>query len=227
MLQEILTQIKKLALFFLLLYILPLLFLIAMGLTSVQMDIPLALFTRDPAAVADIHPFTGIASNLGVLLWASTAAICLFSWVSLRRNSVDKNSATFLFYAGLMTIILTFDDLFLLHENIFPDYLGISQKIVLIIYLGLLLVGLVKFRKDIMKTEYLILLIALAFFGLSIFTDVFDHQIKALIGDWHYLFEDGFKLLGIVGWFGYFLRICLIFVSGNQEKIPGMNKARD
>ncbi len=69
---------------------------------------------------------------------------------------------------------------------------------------------MVTFKKCILKTEYLILLIALGFFGLSLFIDVFQHRIQSIIGNSRILFEDGFKLLGIVGWFGYFLRCCLL-----------------
>ena len=121
-------------------------------------------------------------------------------------------------FSGIMTMILVLDDLFLLHEEIFPEHLGIPQKFVLLGYMGLTLVGIVVFRKSILGTEYLLLLIALGFFGLSVFVDVFDHEIDALIGHWRYLFEDGFKFLGIVSWLGYYWRTCFTATRGLLKK---------
>jgi hypothetical protein len=47
------------------------------------------------------------------------------------------------------------------------------------------------------------------FLGLSVSVDVVQDQIEAILGTWRILVEDGFKLLGIAGWFGYFLRCAL------------------
>ena len=109
------------------------------------------------------------------------------------------------------------DDFFLLHEKIFPVYFGVPEKIVYIAYFSLILGGAVVFKKCIMETEYLIILIALGFFGLSIFTDVIQGRIELIIGSWRILFEDGFKLLGIVGWMGYFYKCTLLRIKNNPD----------
>lgn len=210
MFTQIFSQARRLAPFFYSLYFLPLLFLFAVVVVSLQMGVSTALFTRDLATTAGQHPFVGVASNLGVMLWTATATICLFTWAILRRSSGEMRFSTFLLCSGLMTMVLAFDDLFLLHEIIFPYHLGVPERIVLISYAATTLWGVATFKKCILKTEYLLLLIALGFFGLSLFVDEFAHQIESLIGAWRILFEDGFKMLGIVGWFGYFLRCCFI-----------------
>lgn len=210
MFTQILSQARKLVLFLFSLYFLPLLFLFAVVVASSQMGISIALFTRDPTTVAHIHPLTGVASSLGIMLWTATATICLFNWAILRHSPSEMRFSTFLLCSGLMTTLLAFDDLFLFHEMIFPFYLGVPEKILLLGYAGLILFGIMKFKECILKTEYIILLIALGFFGLSLFVDMFQNHIESFIGDWRILFEDGFKLLGIVGWFGYYLRCCFI-----------------
>ncbi len=109
------------------------------------------------------------------------------------------------------------DDFFLLHEKIFPIYFGVPEKIVYLGYFGLILCGGVVFKKCIMETEYLVLLIALGFFGLSMFTDAIQGRIELILGSWRILFEDGFKLLGIVSWMGYFCRCTLLRIKDNPD----------
>ncbi len=210
MVAQIFSQDRKLVRFLFSLYFLPLLFLFAVVVASSQMGVSLAMFTRDPATVAQIHPLIGVVSNFGVMLWTASATICLFNWAIFRHSLNETRFATFLLCSGLLTLLLLFDDFFLLHEFIFPHYFGVSEKIVFLGYGGLMIFWMVTFRKCILKTEYLILLIALGFFGLSLFIDVFQRRIQSIIGNSRILFEDGFKLLGIVGWLGYFLRCCLL-----------------
>jgi len=210
MFAQVFSQARVLVLFLFSLYFLPLFFLFAVVVASLQMDVSIARFTRDPAAVAHIHPFIGVVSNLGVVVWTATATICLFSWAIFRHSLDEMRFSTFLLCSGLMTTFLLFDDLFLLHDAIFPRYFGVNEKIVFIGYGGLILCGMMMFKKCILETEYLVLIIALGFFGLALFIDAFQQGIQSYIGHWRILFEDGFKLLGIVGWFGYFLRCCLL-----------------
>ena len=117
---QIFYQGRKLVLYVFSLYFLPLLFLFAVVVASSQMGVSIALFTRDPTAVANIHPFIGVASNIGVMLWTATATICLFSWAILRQSPGEMRFSTFLLCSGLMSTLLSFDDLFRLHEDIFP-----------------------------------------------------------------------------------------------------------
>ena len=104
-----------------------------------------------------------------------------------------------------MTVVLLLDDLFLFHEEVFPEYLHIPQKAVFAGYGIIILLYLISFRASILDTEFLILLFAFGFFGLSI---IVDEILRSMIPQQH-LFEDGAKLLGIVSWFAYFARVCV------------------
>lgn len=196
-------------------YLLSLFILAAIALSSVYMDIPIYKFMRDPSSITNVSPFIGIISNFGVLLWCTSAAICLFSWIILSHRSYETEFSKFILCSGLMTVLLLIDDFFRLHEYIFPKFLGLPEKIVIMGYGTLILFGLIKFRKCILKTEFLILLAAIGFFGLSLIVDLFQNDIEQLVGQWRILFEDGFKLLGIVSWLGYFLRSCYIEFGRN------------
>lgn len=162
---------------------------------------PIGHFTRDLATTFHTHPFTGMVSNIGVLFWCSTAVICIFS--SLLLSNKDKSTAKFLLFSGLFTLVLLVDDLFMFHDYVLPVYLGFPEEVV---YLGYFLTAVtyfLVFSKQILKTEYTILLMACCLLGMSIVCDILLEQ-----DGWTFLAEDGFKLFGIVTWFVYFSRVC-------------------
>ncbi len=168
---------------------------------SIQADIPISRFTRDPAAILGRNPFIGVLSNIGILVWAGCAGVCFFASAVLRARGVKQEWPAFFLFAGLVTAVLLLDDFFLLHERIIPRYLGISERILFPVYAAMVMGYLATFKNNLPRTNYLLLVLALGMFGLSLAVDRFPESILS----WHHLFEDGFKLLGIVGWFGYFV----------------------
>jgi len=159
---------------------------------------------RDPAAITNRNPFFGVLSNIGVLLWCASATLCFFSAALLRNKGISRKILTFFLGSGLITSVLLLDDLFLLHEEIFPRYFHIPQKVIYAGYVAIILLYLARFIKTILETEFIFIFLALGFFGLSIVVDFLPRSLLP----WHHLFEDGFKLFGIVSWFGYFARTC-------------------
>lgn len=215
---KILCQARRLLPFLASLYILPLLFLCAVVVASRQTGLDMAMLMRDPAAIAHLNPFTGVASNLGALLWSAAATICLFSWAVLRHRAGQAEFSRFILCSGLVTTLLMLDDFFLLHEHMFPRYLGVNEKLVYLGYMGVVLAWLVVFRKQILKTDYLLLLLALGLFALSVFVDAIQYRLEPLIGNWRMLLEDGGKFLGIVGWLGYFFRCCRVAIGDGAQR---------
>ena len=212
MLTAMLAQARALMSFLLLLYLIPVLCLSAVVVASTNTGISLGDFLRDPSSTTETSPFVGVISNLGALLWAASATVCLFSWSIMRSTQGKTAFARFVLFFGLMTVILLLDDLFLFHETVYPRF-GVSEMLSAMCYGVVVLYGLIAFRKCILETEFLILLIALAFFGLSIFVDTFQGRIEWRIGEWRILAEDGAKFLGIVAWFGYFSRCCFLRIN--------------
>lgn len=171
-------------------------------------DRPVAYFTRDPAAELGAEVYVGVVSNIGIVLWAATASICLFAAYMVREQ---RRLARFLAFSGTITAILLIDDLFLLHEDVIPNQLGIHQGVVLVGYVGMFSLYAVGFVRYIAASDYLLLLVAIGFFGLSLAVDVVieeDFTIDVLGRGFQgqHLIEDGAKFLGIVGWATYFTR---------------------
>jgi hypothetical protein len=176
------------------------LFLIALLIIS-QSHLDMEILTRDPAAVAATHPLTGMISNLGILLWCSCAAICLFCFKLLKTKPLNREFSLFFLFSGYLTTILVLDDLFLLHEDIFPKYLNISEKLVLCTYAIVFSLYLFRFKKLILKTDFLLLLLAFGFFSASIISEILIKNDVIMVEDW-------LKLFGIVNWLAYFTRLC-------------------
>lgn len=176
-------------------------FLFVVALINLTTGIPLSHLTRDPISLGHLYPIEGIVSNIGVLLWGAAATICLFTTSILRRWGEEVNSR-FLFFSGLLTLLLLVDDFFVLHEAL-RDYYGISEKITYGVYLFLIGLYLVIFRHIILNKNVLLFIFAFAFLGLSGGLDVIQKSIMDIIPG-YFLLEDGVKLLGIASWAGYF-----------------------
>ncbi len=203
-----------------LLYSLALTALVSIFIVCVVNDIPAFTFMRDPSSIARMPPYIGLISNVGVLLWCASSAICLFSAVTLRHRNGRVAFARYFFYWGTLTSLLMLDDLFLFHENLFPRYLGIPETITFGAYTTLICAGIFIFKDCVLLTDYKALMIACCLFGLSLFVDFFQSAIQSLLGEWRILLEDGFKFFGIVSWFGYFSRACFLEVATLKSAEP-------
>jgi len=176
---------------------------------AIRYKIDISVLIKDPTALLDAPSYLGFLSNVGILLWCSAATICFFSSLVLRK----KGLSLFLFMSGLITSILLLDDLFLLHEGFFHHYLGIPEEITFLIYAVIFGGYLLVFRETIRKTEYLLLVIAIGWFGASIFIDLSITQAPKVI-----FVEDVLKQFGIVSWLVYFGRTSLKEI----RKSPGV-----
>ncbi|MCB0195446.1 MAG: hypothetical protein KDJ65_26090 [Anaerolineae bacterium] len=199
---------------------------------NLRTGIPVAFLTRDPAAAMNAPFYVGIFSNVGILFWCSTAAICLFSYRVLPENTNNREWSLFFLSSGLITGWLLLDDLFLFHEEVFPEYLFIPQKVVFAGYGVLIITFLARFKATILNTAFLFLLLSFGFFGMSIFVDglikVKDFHIEFIAVGFRgrHLLEDGFKLLGIVSWSAYFMRTCLLQLRQQLHASSGVQLER-
>ncbi|WP_299554937.1 hypothetical protein [Seonamhaeicola sp.] len=162
-------------------------------------NITYAKFTADPAKIYNASPFTGVLSNLGVLMWCVASSVCFFSGILLYRT--NRKSALFLLVSGIFSSILLLDDLFMIHD--YAIYLIMpfehAQNIVLILYILLTFWYLFRFYKILLSVHYYIFITACFFLGMSLIIDmVFENS------GLEYFIEDSFKFLGITSWMLFF-----------------------
>ncbi len=195
--------------------------LLVLLVISLQNRVPSHDLTRDPLAIADLPFYFGVVSNLGAIAWSAAAAICLFAFFSTDNTIVDRRLRSYLLFSGLLTSMLLFDDLFLLHEQFFPEYLSVPKRMVIAAYGVLTMLHFAAFRRIVKQTEYFILAIALAFFGVSLFVDLVPSQSLPFF--WrlmNYVVEDGAKLLGIAVWLVYFSRVSAAALIAGKPSGP-------
>lgn len=181
---------------------------------KLQNRIPVEYLTKDPLAIVGKPFYFGILSQVGVLFWCSCAAICFFSTALLTKIN-QRRLIPFFFLSGCLTTILLLDDLFLLHEFVLPIYIKIPEKVVYLIYVIFVFFYLINFRRIIQNTEFIVLLLAFTFFGFSVFV---DSSLISIPKGWIenkdiYFLEDSSKFLGIISWFTYFTRTCLLQIE--------------
>ena len=153
------------------------------------------LVIRDLAQTYGSPILIGLISNLGVLMWAASASIALFSSLSGLIGKREKSN--FLFLGGILTCVLCLDDFFLLHDRyIGPDLLYATYSII-----GIYI--LIKFRKIIIEIDFLPFISSVFFLGLSI---IFDKFFQAIFAENYLnvnLLEECFKFIGIACWLNF------------------------
>ena len=179
------------------------------GHVRIFFDIPFHTMTLDPVQLITGlggNQFCGCLSNLGVLLWCSTAAGCLFSAAGLLSDG-RREEDYFLAYSGAITLILMIDDFLLFHKIVFPRMLGIPDELLFVSHFLAISFYLYRFKRIILRTDFILLVLAFVFLGVSFGADLLPFRIRG-----QFLVEDGSKFLGIVSWM---VRVC--YISGKRD----------
>ncbi len=195
--------------------------LAAIAAASITLDIRIAKFTSDVSTIANIHPFSGILSNLGIYLWCISASTCVFSAMILHSKNQTEHF-WFLMCSALLSTYLMLDDAFLFHEFLLSRYFDISETVVFGILSTTVLAYLIVFTKVILKTQYISLVLAIAFLSLSVLIDTILGPLVWRLGHfghWKIFLEDGPKWLGIVSWCIYYVQTSFRF-SVHEYQFP-------
>ena len=167
---------------------------------STLKDIPLDAFTNDPNASFNAPFYIGFFSNIGIMIWSAALTLCFYGAWKLNKP-VDAWNRQFLLASGIITLMMTVDDLFQLHELVFPKYFNISANMVYLTYMNIYIIYFLRYRRQLMQTDYMALAVAFFFLGLSTVIDVLPLPIEK-----DTFLEDAMKLLGIVSWTVYYVR---------------------
>jgi hypothetical protein len=155
----------------------------------------------------------GLLNQLGVLLFCSAGVVCLFTVRILVRHQARLTLTGFLAGAGLLSLLLGLDDVFMVHETVHKRIGGVTAKLFTVAYASALLALLWSNRREILQsTEWRVLLVSLACFGLSevIANLRVLNQCRLHWRVWdpspaRTLCEEGLKWFGVVLWFAYLL----------------------
>lgn len=187
-------------------------FLILLLVAGLQQTVPVEILTRDIFVTTQAPVYTGLLSNLGILTWGISCAICIFTWFLVKpNNSQEKKVKAFIGWSGLISVFMMIDDFFMLHEEVIPTHVGIPEKLIVLAELAWVVFHLYYFRKIILNsTPYKILGLSLLWFIFSLGVDVLPIEINyhTFQSNLMFILEDGSKLMGIVTWCFYFCTVC-------------------
>lgn len=163
---------------------------------STLAEVPPSFMTTDPLRTANFPWYTGLLSNLGVMVLSITVGCILSSAILLRNN---RHEIAFLLASGGISALLAFDDLFDVH-HILGDKFHIPEGISYFTIGFIIIAYLVCFYREIFfDTSFSIVVIALLFFGASMVMNAFGQLSSEKV-----FMKDSAKFAGMVFWSLYF-----------------------
>jgi hypothetical protein len=178
---------------------------------------------RDPllAAGAPVEHFhLGLFSNLGVVAWTVAGSICLFTAIG-ETARLHPRAREFLAYAGIFSLVVMFDDLYMIHENLVNVPLSAVYVVAGAFYAY-------RYFAVFVHLDLIILIMSIALLGSSMIIDeivavinsygrfsdeknMIRGQVDEMVAPMNrrnllYLLEDGPKFLGICAWATFHVR---------------------
>ena len=158
---------------------------------------PVAVFTDDPAYTTGQPWYLGAMSALGVVGWAVAGTAAGATALVLARDGARTGLVRLLWGGAALSAWFLLDDQFLLHDDVLPRAVGVSETLVYAVYGLALLAWLWLCRRTLLRSPGLPLLVAaLAVFGVTNVLDLAHVGGAAL--------DDGGKFVGIAFWAAYF-----------------------
>jgi len=190
--------------------------LVSVVIIAITQDVQVFYLMDDAIRVGHLPFYAGFVASIMILLWCVGGTISFFGYWLL-DNSKDSTSRSFLLWGGIISYMLLFDDLFLIHETI-GDNTDIPEVAVFSLYGLLVIYYLIRYRQIILETSFLFLLVSLAFLGLSVVIDI--HLFVP--AKWYHTsietgIEESFKLIGITHWALYHYKVGYQFIKGNAK----------
>jgi hypothetical protein len=199
--RSLLHQFRTVTPILLIVWLITLLSLLIAIYASTEKDIPLESFTKDPTALMKAPFYLGFFSNIGIMIWSASSMISFFVAYRIKDLHESKNQFWFVLISAIISLFMTLDDLFQLHEFVFPNYLSITDNMVYLTYMNIYLLYFIRFRKLLLNSDFLVLGLAFFFLGLSTIIDLLPLPIPK-----DTFLEDAIKLFGISTWFIYYFR---------------------
>jgi len=172
-------------------------FLVALYLATRVAGISFTDLSRDAAATLEGPWYTGALSNSAIALLLVGSGIALFA-SGLLPSEASRSRKGLLVALPLVVILVALDDLFMLHEAVFPR-VGISSVMSFAIYGVALLVVLGMWREVIIgSTDWIFLVLSAVALGFSVAIDVVLEERLFSLPFSGELIEDPAKILGMV-----------------------------
>jgi hypothetical protein len=199
--------------------------LAGVGLAAGVSDHPLGFFLHEPATAASDDPcsggdcsYAGLLSNLGVLLLAA-ATVTSFLVAHLASPPGESALGSPFAWGGAVTGLLLLDEVFSIHDSGVPSILSATvpglapyaEELTFGLYAIPAVAFAVRFRGFLLRTDYPLLVAAVALLGASALVDPYVEDSLA---------EDGTKFVGLACWATYFVGTGLAYLGAALTSAP-------
>lgn len=175
---------------------------------------PFSVFSKEPAETFPGMRYAGSFANLVSVVWLTGAVAAVVGGTALCRSG-RAATGRFLLVGGLLVGVLVADDLFLLHESVYPK-IGIPEEAVYLAY-GVGTAAFGWFYRRHLGRELLLLVAAVGFWVVSVASDV----VQEMGWGQSYIVEDGSKAVGVVLWTVMLVRLTLAALTDAMRPAVG------
>jgi hypothetical protein len=183
-------------------FVVPLVVVWAFGfacLAAVALSGDVGELLLDPTWIGGAAWYAGVVSQFGAIAWTTAAVAAIFGgWIAKIGGRSDASK--FLFVGAFATFALLADDLFGFHAVLLPQQ-GVPKLIAMLIVVAPAGLWVLRFRRDIARTRYQVLVASVL---ANVVSGVIDQALRPGRYDFAVLFEDGAKFLGALAWATYF-----------------------
>ena len=166
-----------------------------------RLDLKWGVVFDDPASHFGLPAFAGAFSYLGIMALIATAAVCLFAFGL--RGMINDHAAGTLGLVGFLSVLLSLDDLFLLHEGVLRHTFGINELFVFGVYGAIGLTILFRLGPDVAGRRYAGLWMAILLLAAMTVADKAEKTVGTTA--WLLLFEETAKLCGFALWAAFWI----------------------
>lgn len=165
---------------------------------------------------AQKRPYQGVLTEASEILWSLTAGILwfTFSYVKTRHPPTSRYIQKSMLFLCLLVTLFLLDDNFRI-TLMLSFYFKVPKVLIYSVYSTLSIAYLLLFRQFILRSPYLLLMIASALLFLSSLTDVIHPQGQGL----PVMLEDGTKFLGLLNFLIYGWRVSLLLIRDRQSTV--------
>ena len=154
---------------------------------------------RDLNQIYNVSVGYGLISNFGILIWAGSAAINIFT---LNSKVISNYKYINLIRLGsILSSFLCLDDLLMLHEYFF------KEEIIYLAYIFLILFILKNWFNEICNIDIYSFITSIICLGSSLFIDFIQYKIDIDYATLQ-IIEEGFKFVGIFSWLCFWANVC-------------------
>lgn len=168
--------------------------------------------SRDVISVVAAHPFTGLFSNIGIIIWG--VGFTSLGWGVAFEFFVLHNKKRGYMFLALFSVtgMLYMDDFLLLHDMIGKYYLHLPEELFMVFYGVCVLIISYYWYNELAHKGLLLLLLSFCFLGMSAGYDFLDKFID--ISNVH-IYEDGAKFCGITLWALFSVKSVFLSIKEN------------